>query len=235
MRSIRRCRSDARAPTQVPVLWLPGVPFPALPHLCRARAKARDERDPMNAGRRLSVGSAAATGTPQSTPAPRPRGDDNRTRRCGHRRPRLRKQRGAEAASELRLTRQGSGPQVKAYPGCGTCRASSDLPSLITEHGPFGASRTAYPKRPTTDRAERGIPSNRGGPIPAPSLPVLTPRLFDPSRRSEPHMNEPRKSRKASRCRVCAADIRRGDLIVYLPRDAQAGQPRTWIHDRCDS
>jgi hypothetical protein len=46
-------------------------------------------------------------------------------------------------------------------------------------------------------------------------------------------MNEPRKSRKASRCRVCAADIRRGDLIVYTPSDAKAGQPRNWIHDRC--
>ena len=47
--------------------------------------------------------------------------------------------------------------------------------------------------------------------------------------------NEPRTSRKASRCCVCGADVRRGDLIVYIPLDAKAGQPRNWVHAGCES
>lgn len=47
--------------------------------------------------------------------------------------------------------------------------------------------------------------------------------------------NEPRTSRKASRCRVCGDDVRRGDLIVYIPRNAKPGQPRNWVHFGCES
>lgn len=44
----------------------------------------------------------------------------------------------------------------------------------------------------------------------------------------------PRKARKPSRCKACGLDTRRGDLIVYWPRDAAFGQPRTWIHAGCE-
>ena len=94
-------------------------------------------------------------------PSLRLRGDDNQPRKCWRWRLRLHKQRGAEAASELRLTRQGLVPQVKAYPGWGACRTSRQLLPLITDHGAM-----CPPKTRTNDRNEQpriGTPSNQGG------------------------------------------------------------------------
>jgi hypothetical protein len=47
-------------------------------------------------------------------------------------------------------------------------------------------------------------------------------------------MNVTRKSRKASRCRACGRDVRRGQPIKYRPKDARPGDARTWIHDECE-
>jgi hypothetical protein len=116
-------------------------------------------------------------------PALRPRRDDKQPRQCCHRRPRLRKQRGAEAASQLRPSREGSGPQVKAYPGWGACRAPQQGPS-------YDRTRCRKALTHNAKRTDRPTDANRWplqhGGVPRP----LTRSLTHSANRRHPHMVE---------------------------------------------
>jgi hypothetical protein len=98
---------------------------------------------------------------------------------------------------------------------------------------PKGMALNTAAKTPTTDVT--ALPPVGGGPIPPvpASSGCNSPDHLD--LKGTDMENNPRKCRRPSRCRHCAKDMRRGELIVYHPADAKPGQIEYWIHEGCAS
>ena len=134
---------------------------------------------------------------------------------------------------------RGTTPPVKAYPGGGRCRAAHECsPPLITDHGSTRCAHTAYPTEQSNDRRRNWDSPQLGGvpsPLPFPRFslpPAVSPA---PAERNLLMANDPRKCVRPSRCRSCGADLRRGQLMRYVPLNAAPGEPRSWVHDECAS